>query len=491
MVSFNTVPAGTRVPFFFVEFDASNANQGPAIQPYRILVIAQRMVGVGTVPELEPTLITNADQAGAAFGRGSIAHGMAIALFANNLITEAHFITQEDAGGSAAATGTITIAGTPTASGTIAFYVDGTRFTAGVTTASTPTTIAAAMAAAVNADTASPVTAAAALGVVTFTAKNKGTLGNSIDLRTNFNPGEETPAGLTSTVVAMGGVIAGATDPTITGALAVMGDTHYNVLAVGVNNQATITAVAAELATLYGPIEQRDGLACFGVRDTHSNLITLGGANNSKHIVIMGADESPSSPWAWAAGVAGIVAREGQVDPARPFQTLTLNGVLAPVSDKRFDWTERNLLLTGGIATFTVDRSGVVQLERLVSTFQTNASGAPDSAFADVQTFQTLAFLRFSLRTTFQTKFPRHKLADNGTNFGAGQAVLTPRGARAEILSLFRGWEEQGLVEGFEQFKTGLIVERNAQDPNRLDFLLPPDLVNSFIQGAASVQFRL
>jgi phage tail sheath gpL-like len=51
--------------------------------------------------------------------------------------------------------------------------------------------------------------------------------------------------------------------------------------------------------------------------------------------------------------------------------------------------------------------------------------------------------------------------------------------------------ETLGLVENIEQFKTDLIVERNVQDPNRLDFLLPPDLVNQFIVGAAQIQFRL
>jgi phage tail sheath gpL-like len=35
------------------------------------------------------------------------------------------------------------------------------------------------------------------------------------------------------------------------------------------------------------------------------------------------------------------------------------------------------------------------------------------------------------------------------------------------------------------------VVERNAADPNRLDFLLPPDLINGFIVGAANIQFRL
>ena len=49
----------------------------------------------------------------------------------------------------------------------------------------------------------------------------------------------------------------------------------------------------------------------------------------------------------------------------------------------------------------------------------------------------------------------------------------------------------KGIVENSELFKKYLIVERNVDDPNRLDVLLPPDLVNGLRIFAALVQFRL
>ena len=36
-----------------------------------------------------------------------------------------------------------------------------------------------------------------------------------------------------------------------------------------------------------------------------------------------------------------------------------------------------------------------------------------------------------------------------------------------------------------------LVVERDQSDPNRLNFLLPPDLINQLMVTAASLQFRL
>jgi len=103
----------------------------------------------------------------------------------------------------------------------------------------------------------------------------------------------------------------------------------------------------------------------------------------------------------------------------------------------------------------------------------------------------TLLYLRFSWRVRIGNRYPRHKLANDGTQFGAGVAVITPQLGKGEALLWFREMELLGLVEGFDQFKRDVVCERNATDPNRLDFLLPPDLINSLIGTAASLQFRL
>ncbi|MDR1521128.1 MAG: hypothetical protein LBU23_13450 [Planctomycetota bacterium] len=72
-----------------------------------------------------------------------------------------------------------------------------------------------------------------------------------------------------------------------------------------------------------------------------------------------------------------------------------------------------------------------------------------------------------------------------------GRPSSPRRIAKAECIVKARDWEERGLVENVEQFKDELIVERNASDPNRLDFLVPPDLMNQFIVGAVKIQFYL
>ena len=68
---------------------------------------------------------------------------------------------------------------------------------------------------------------------------------------------------------------------------------------------------------------------------------------------------------------------------------------------------------------------------------------------------------------------------------------MTPKVAKAETINIFKAWELLGLVEGIDQFKNDLIIERSITDVNRLDVLLPPDLVNQFRVGAVKIGFLL
>ena len=62
---------------------------------------------------------------------------------------------------------------------------------------------------------------------------------------------------------------------------------------------------------------------------------------------------------------------------------------------------------------------------------------------------------------------------------------------RPSAIAAYSILESMGLVENMELFKANLIVERNATDPNRVDVLFPPDLVNQLRVFAMLVQFRL
>lgn len=334
-----------------------------------------------------------------------------------------------------------------------------------------------------------PVHASVNAAVVTLYAKNGGPGGNDIDVRVNYQDGEETPSGVTVTISEPS---AGATNPTLTSLISALGDTWFNIIAHPYTDATSLSAIEAELSSRFGPMRMIDGLAITSASGSQATLGTLGDSRNSQHSCIVGqAGENPLTPPAeFAAAVAAVVAYYAQIDPARPLQTLPIAGVLAPAEADLFTNSERNLLLYDGIGTSKVAGS-VVQIERIVTTYQTNAAGSPDTAYLDATTLLTLMYLRYSFRVRVMNRYPRHKLANDGTRFGSGQAVITPKLGKAEAIAWFREMEELGLVEGFDQFKRDLVVERNALDVNRLDFLLSPDVLNQLIVCAAQIQFLL
>ena len=482
-ISFNQIPVNIRTPGQYIEFDNTRAVQGlPAIW-HRILVIGQRLTA-GTVAAGVPTQILSPTQAEGMFGRGSMLATMLAALKAANTYTECWAVALDDNGAGATATGTVVFTGSPTESGTLNLYIAGQQVQTGIVSGATATAIATAVAAAINADTSLPVTATAATGTVTLTARHKGELGNSLDVRLNYYVGEVTPKGLTVTITALAG---GTANPDLQTAITAIGDEQYHTIIQPYTDSSNLGKIETLMSARFGPMVQKEGHCFTAASGTHGALVTLGNGRNSPHLTIMGAGKSPTPPYVWAAVAGAVDAYEP--DPARPRQTLQMVGVLAPVDPYTRD--ERNLHLYAGISTTIVDAGGRVLIERLITTYKTNAFGVADISYLDIEKLRTVAYLRFSVRSRIALKYPRHKLANDGTQFGAGQAIVTPKTIRAELIALFIDWEEAGLVEGREQFKRDLIVQRSGTDQDRLDAIIPPNVVNQFRVFAGQVQFRL
>lgn len=490
MFSFNNVPVDIRVPGQYIEIDNSKAYQGLSGLPARALLIGQK-TAAGTAAALTPVQITDTDVAKNLFGAGSQLAAMVEVFREQNLLAEMWAMPQDDNGAGTAATGAVTFSGTVTGARTFNLYTAGRRTQIGVAAAQATSSIATALAAAINANTDLPVTAAVD-GVntskVNLTAKNKGVTGNSLDIRVNYYDDEELPTGLTATLTAMSG---GAGNPDITAAFSALGDEWFTDFVVAYTDTSNLTAVATEMARRFGPTKMIDGHAFAGLSGTHSGLTTIGAGFNSPHLTLAGMKGCPNAPYEVAAALGAVACYYGKQDPARPLQTLPLVGILAPKVTDRFTLEERDLQLRAGISTFRYDNAGTVLIERVITTYQENAAGAPDPSFLDVETLKTLTFLRYDVRVAIALAYPRYKLADDGTTFSRGQAVVTPKIVRAFLIARFKMWEEAALVENVEQFKEDLIVERDKNDPNRINALIPPDIVNQLRVFAGLVQFRL
>ena len=492
-VTFNDVPSNLRIPFVAAEFDPSLASQGPALLPYKALLVGQKTTE-GSADADTIHRVSSLAEVVALAGRGSMLHRQAIAWFASNRVTELWVGVLDDDGAGAKAAGTITFTdadpSVPGATaGTIALYMGGVRVPVAIEEGDDAEDAASAAAAAITAAADLPVTATAASNVVTVQFRHKGVVGNAYDMRVNYRDGEALPEGIEVAFVQLS---AGATNPGLSNLIAALGDAWFHVWAHPYTDSTSLESIEEELSSRFGPMRMIDGVAIAAAQGSHSGLATLGDTRNSPHSVIVaqpGID--PITPaMEFGAEVAGLVAKYGATDPSRPFQTIAMKNALPPEEVDLFSNEERNLLLYDGIATTRV-ASGVVVLDRMITTYQENSASAPDDAYLDVTTMLTLMYLRYTFRVRMMTRYPRHKLANDGTRFGPGQAVITPKIGKAEAISWFRQMEELGLVEGFDQFKADLIVVRSETDPNRLEFLLSPDLINQLVVTATKIAFRL
>ena len=485
--SFNLIPSALRIPGVYVEFDNSLANNAGPQQ--KLLFIGQRLAA-GSVAEAVPTRVTSAAQAEDFFGRGSMLAEMIIAAKAANQFMDIRAIALDEAAAGAVAAGTITIGGAATSTGTLALYIAGKQVNVAVTSGDAVATIATAIAAAVTADTSLPVTAAAALGVVTLTAKWKGETGNDIDVRTNYY-GEQLPKGITVTIVDMS---AGTANPDLATAIAVMGDEWYNWIVCPFTDASNLTKLETELDSRWGPTRQIGARAFTAYRANHATTVTFGDGRNNPHVTCMGTNISPQPPYIWAAVNAIVGGAALAIDPARPLQTLKLTGIMPPSIQVRWTDSERNLLLFDGIASYKAIAGGGVAIERQITMYQVNASAIADDSYLDINVPETLERIRAEQRSLFSSKYPRHKLAEDNARVSAGQAMMQPKLAKAELLALYQTQAFKGWVQGYDDYKASVTVDIGdgvgSGDRNRLNVQDSPQLVGQYRVHAQQVQFR-
>jgi phage tail sheath gpL-like len=345
----------------------------------------------------------------------------------------------------------------------------------------------------------SPRARALAPADIEITCKWAGVNGNDIRLSLNYFGdvgGEILPPGLDITITPQ---LSGGTGvPDFTDAIAGLGENIYEFVAMPYTDATSLMAWEQEYgfsdSGRWGWMRQLYGHIFSALRGTYSSLIAFtASGRNSPQVSVMGFEiASPSPCYEWAAAYCSKAQRALVNDPARPLQTLQLEGILlAPPSD-RFIMSEINLLASYGIATQMKSADNVhPMISRETTNYRFNLYGFEDDSYELVTTLSTLAALMRSQRQVITTKYARCKLANDGTRFGPGQRVATPGIIKAELVSNYRVDMFNGLVEDIRNFKNHLIVERDANNPNRLNVLYPPDLINQLRIFAVVNQFRL
>jgi len=486
-INFTHYPDSNRVPGVYVEMDPSQANTATVLQS--TLLIGQKSA-TGTAVADTPIQVQSVAQVLTLCGQGSVLAAMAQRYLQRDPFADLWLLPVADPAAGTAATGTITVTGPATASGTLNIYIGGQRVQVGVSTGDTATVIAGNINAAVNADDDLAVTSAAASGVVTLTALNKGLLGNDIDLQTNYlgSAGGEYPVpGVTLAFAAMAG---GTSNPLLTNGLANLSSHPYDFVCTPYTDTTSLNALQAFFADDVGRWSWEEmiyggGFSAF--RGTLGACTAFGTARNDQHMSVLAFNGSPDPVWLWAAEYCAAAAASLRADPGVPLQYINTGLLAPPVADQ---WTlgERNTLLYDGLSTARVGQDGTVILERAATTYQRNAAGAPDDSYLDVETMYGLMFVARDLTNYLLTRYARKKLVSDTTPILAGSNCVNAPMIKASVIMEYRALQSAGYVQNADTFAKGVVVE-NAGN-GLVKILAPVDLVNQLRQIAILLQFR-
>lgn len=499
-IQFNNIPDTIRTPGAYAEIDNSRALGNRLVQiPHKALIVGQRTTEGSIQPEVL-TAITKDNLADGYFGPGSQLARMCNVFKDNNPNTELYAVALSDASGGVKASGAIQTSialsatgGSCSGGGVYYLLINGTKTNVTMISGWSTADVNSAIVSTINGDSTLPVVASTnATSAVNLIAVNAGTNGNYIDFRTNYYTGESDPVCFidSATITAMAD---GASDPDLGDVWAIIDNERFNYVIQPYIDTANLTEIEGELEDRFGPLINLQGHGITAVRATVASCTTLGNSRNSPHNTIMGCYDSPTDPAEWAAALGGVASWNLNNDPARPLHYLKLKGILPPPVASRFTRAERDTLLYDGIATYVIDSGGNVVIERTITTYRTNAAGVTDPSYLDIQTLATLGEIRDQFLARMVSRFisPRFKLADDGFPVQPGSYIATPGTVRQEIIALFTLLRDEGLIENLDDFVDNLIVERDSTDANRVNCLIPPDLVNQFRILAGNIQFIL
>ncbi|HQU02767.1 MAG TPA: hypothetical protein PLI12_09980, partial [Acetobacteraceae bacterium] len=278
-IALDQVPYNIQVPGTYFEVHANYSQAGLLGYPAQALIIGQ-MLASGSAAPNTPIPIYDALSANAYFGAGSICSQMCAAFIANNPWTTLFAIGVPDAAGATKAAASLTFAGTATAAGTLMLYVQGIQVQTGVNVGDTAATVAGnvaqSLAETLGLDAAATITG----DVITLTALHGGTLGNTLDLRLNYNPGDTTPAGITVTLAPFAG---GATDPTIAAALSAISETWFTDIVMCWNDATNVSLLEEILVTRFEAMGKLDSHAYRVIEGTPGTVQAAQASLNSRY----------------------------------------------------------------------------------------------------------------------------------------------------------------------------------------------------------------
>lgn len=488
---FNYIPGvGVVAPLFAFEI-----NSGGLYMPVNRFVILGHGDGTGSLADNTPNVCTSLAQADALVGPNSMLREMVRVALLNAPALPLWIASVPASGTAAVWTDTIT---SFTGTGIAAIEIEGERIQVNVGSADTPTTIATALAAAVNGywnqltGKKLGVTATSSAGVVTYTARKAGAIYNSVDF---YVPN------LQGNVLAQSGVLthavgtAGVGSPSLSSALAALGDSPADFIVApwaDSTNIANYAATTNDTSGRWSWARQSYGHVWSILNASISAQTTLGLSLNDRHLSILGVQNLPTPDWtvcaAWAARAAPWLLDISTGGVSRAQSGLALQGVRAPRAQANWPgYTQRNVMVQSGISIWKVDGAGNVVIDKTVTTQQTGPQGQPDVTFRDIQKVYQAAGATAFIRAALANEQSNKGIAD--TNPGQLASVATTRDIVGTISHAVVNLNKQGVLDNSAIIVKNLVVARDSINPDRVNVYLPALTVNPLDVIAANATF--
>jgi len=509
MVAFSNIGTSVKTPGAYVETDNSQATSGAVSQNALIIGLYKASAGAAAVDTLYE--VTSLSEAARLFAVDTPVY-LQIERYRQSAPSGALYAIGVDVAGGNIATGKWTVTGTATAAGTFYVYVGDRaedRLAVDVAEGDDQTAVAASIASAVVASN-SLVTASGALGVLTWSAKYSGVW--SHDIRLDYNVrgaagGEAMPSGISiAKTDNMGELAAGAGTISIANAISAMGNTEFDWIDCGINDTTNLGLLTAALNDTTGRWAwnvKKYGHAFTAYQGTQSELTTYGALLDDQHLTVFGIEgendtgggnfdpKSLTPSWVLGAGVMGAVATANMANPARPYRGLKAEGCMAPANGDQFNDVERETLLDDGIATVYYSPSGGVHIQRLITSYLTNALGNADESYLDYSTLAKLTVVNRELVSGLEGTFPRSILVDEvPAGVTPDGSMVDPSIIKGYIGGLYIDWVRRGICEDLAGFQSEMTVTRTVGNANRVDAYLPVRISGSLLIVAALNSFR-
>ena len=397
-----------KVPGFVGETKLDASPITLASIPLILLLVGLKTSGT-MVADQDVLDVQSGDDASVAAGPGSELHRMVLRAIKVPSV-RIKIACPTAAGSAAAATATITIAGSWTAAGQWTYRIAGETITGGTTAADTATTVAAAIAAKANANPALAASASPSSGVVTLSWKTPGVRGNEGII---FQDVTQLASGMTSTLAGGSAVTGGGKHfsggsgtEDVTALLTVLLPSRYHRIAHAQNDATNLARWKVQLDTKAGPLEGRMEHSVFSSTGTLSAAGTLSTStcNNGRMQQCWLLNSESHSSEISARMAAQRVATE-QTQPNSSYDGVALTGIAAQT--QRLDWPQRvtqQAALDEGVTPLTTTEDGNVVVVRAITTYSLNGSN-PDYNVLDVADSVVPDYVRDYDKLVWTTQF--------------------------------------------------------------------------------------